>query len=203
MNKLDPQPISNLGTPYKNIDFNLVGTGTHYSGGFGSNELNGKFGVTPAFASNNVQSAAASALNMKGGSKKPFIKDIKSRIKIISDKYKKMSGKKLSLKGIKRRFSSMFKTMKKNLVLKGGKKSRHYKRKSIARSSRRGRSRSSGQRGGYHQFMGNVARSYGYSIGGDLNSSNSALANPAPFTRYPTGVDNYDHLAGKGAQIWN
>ena len=38
MNKLDPQPISNLGTPFKNIDFNYVGDGTSYAGGFGSNE---------------------------------------------------------------------------------------------------------------------------------------------------------------------
>jgi len=139
---------------------------------------------------------------MKGGSKKTF-KDIKSRIKIISNKYKKMAGKKLSLKGIKKRFSSMFKTMKKNLKFQGGKKSRHMKKRSIARSARRGTSRSSGQRGGYHQFMGNVARSYGYSVGGNLTASNSALANPAPFERYPTGVDNYNHFVGKGAQIWN
>ena len=207
MNKLDPQPISNLGTPYKNIDFNLVGTGTHYSGGFGSNEDPSKFGITPKFASNNVESAAASALNMKGGSrsnKKSFARGIKRRMKIISNKYKKMTGKKMSLKGIKRRFSSMFKTMKGNLKLQGGKgkMSRQMKR-GKGKSMKRSGSRRRGQRGGYHQFMGNVARSYGYSVGGDLPAQNLGEANPPPIERYSTGVDNYNHFTGKGAQIWN
>jgi hypothetical protein len=202
MNRLDPQPISNLGTPFENIDFKLVGDGTNYAGGFGSNEDPSVFGITPKFASNNVLAASASSLNMKGGSnnKKSFAKGIKRKMKIISNKYKKMVGKKISLKGIKRKFKSMFKTMKKNLKLQGGKgkMSRQMRR---SRSQRRTRGRR--QRGGYHQFMGNVARSYGYSVGGDLSSQELGLANPPPIERYSTGVDNYNHFTGKGAQIWN
>jgi len=217
MNVLNPQPITNLGTPYKNIDFNLVGNGTNYSGGFGSNEDPSKFGITPKFASNNVEAAAASAL--KGGGKrsktrsksmsKPkqgygLIKDIKKKMKIISNKYKNMSGKKISLKGIKKRFSKLFKTMKTNLKLQGG-KGKMMKQSKRNRTSKKNRSmkRGRGQKGGYHQFMGNVARSYGYSIGGDLSAKNLGLANPPPHTRYSTGVDNYNHFTGKGAQIWN
>jgi len=220
MNKLDPQPISNLGTPYKNIDFNYVGDGTSYAGGFGSNETNREFGITPAWTSNNVNAAAASALS-GGGSRKrrhkrsllsrdgnvsvsAFSKDIKKKMKIISNKYKNMKGKKsLSLKGMKKKFNSMFKTMKKNLKLQGGKKTR-----SMGRTARRGVGRWRGlkrsQKGGYHQFMGNVARSYGFSTPGTaLSASELGLANPAPIARYVTGVDNYNHFAGKGAQIWN
>jgi hypothetical protein len=224
MNKLDPQPITNLGTPYKNIDFNYVGTGTSYAGGFGSNETNREFGITPEWTSNNVKAAAASALSGGGSRKrryrhkrssssssgmadvsvKAFSKDIKKKMKIISDKYKNMKGKKsLSLKGMKKKFKSMFKTMKNNLKLKGGKKT-----KGRARTARRGVGRWRGlkrsQKGGYHQFMGNVARSYGYTTPGTaLPASELGLANPAPITRYATGVDNYNHFYGKGAQIWN
>jgi len=220
MNKLDPQPISNLGTPFKNIDFNYVGNGTSYAGGFGSNEDPSKFGITPAWTSNNVNAASASALS-GGGSRKrrhkksssfgksnvsvsAFSKDIKKKMKIISNKYKNMKGtKSLSLKGMKKKFNSMFKTMKKNLKLQGGKK-----RKTRARTARRGVGRWRGlkksQQGGYHQFMGNVARSYGFSTPGTaLPASELGLANPAPIARYATGVDNYNHFAGKGAQIWN
>lgn len=111
--------------------------------------------------------------------------------------------KSLSLKGMKKKFNSMFKTMKKNLKLQGGKK-----RKTRARTARRGVGRWRGlkksQQGGYHQFMGNVARSYGFSTPGTaLPASELGLANPAPIARYATGVDNYNHFAGKGAQIWN
>ena len=226
MNKLDPQPISNLGTPFKNIDFNYVGDGTSYAGGFGSNETNREFGITPEWASNNVNAAAASALS-GGGSRKrrhrnkksshflsgksnvsvnAFSKDIKNKMKIISNKYKNMKGKKsLSLKGMKKKFNSMFKTMKKNLKLQGGKKTRSIGRSRTARRGlgrRRGLNRS--QKGGYHQFMGNVARSYGFSTPGTaLPAYELGLANPAPIARYATGVDNYNHFAGKGAQIWN
>jgi hypothetical protein len=97
--------------------------------------------------------------------------------------------------------------MKKNLKVKNGgisKKNRTMTRgrtRGLARTKGRGRT----QRGGYHQFMGNVARSYGYSVAGSaLSPANLNEANPAPITRYSAGgPDNYNHLTGKGAQIWN
>ena len=223
MNKLDPQPITNLGTPYKNIDFNYVGTGTSYAGGFGSNEDPSKFGITPEWTSNNVKAAAASALTgggsktrrhkkrpsvsskMSGVSVNAFSKDIKKKMKIISNKYKNMKGKKpLSLKGMKKKFNSLFKTMKKNLKMSGGKTMSRRSQRTARRGVGRWRGLKRSQKGGYHQFMGNVARSYGYTTPGTpLPASELGLANPAPIARYATGVDNYNHFYGKGAQIWN
>ena len=225
MNKLDPQPISNLGTPFKNINFDYVGDGTTYAGGFGSNEDPSVFGITPAWTSNNVNAAAASAL--RGGSKQKirrkkknasasttalknvsvsaFSKDMKKAMKIISNKYKNMKGKKsLSLKGMKKKFRSMFKTMKQNLKMTGGKTMSRRSQRTARRGVGRWRGLKRSQKGGYHQFMGNVARSYGFTTPGTaLPASELGLANPVPFERYSTGVDNYNHFYGKGAQIWN
>jgi len=209
-----PQPISYLGKPFINplkVDFNHVGNGTTYSGGFGSNELNNQYGITPPFASSNVASAAASALQ-KGGSRKSknknasnysgvsvkaFSKNIKNKMKIISNKYKNMKGKKsLSLKKIKRKFKSLFRTMSNNLKFKSGKKTRTSKKNT--------RRRNKMQKGGYHQYMGNVPNTPGYSVAGTtLGSQNLGLANPPPITRYVNGIDNYNHFLNKGFQLWN
>jgi hypothetical protein len=217
---LQPQPITNLGTPFNNpqkVDFNYVGSGTTYAGGFGSNQNPASFGITPAFASNNVSSAAASAL--KGGGKrknanksknynvtvKAFSNNIKKKMKIISDKYKNMKGKKpLSLKNLKSKFRALFKTMKTNLKLKGVKNG--GKKTKAARSNKRTsrRKRTHRQRGGYHQYMGNVGGTPGYSVAGTtLGSQNLNEANPPPITRYMNGGDNYNHYTGKSVEIWN
>ena len=226
-----PQPISYLGKPFTNplkVDFNHVGNGTTYSGGFGSNELNNQYGITPPFASSNVASAAASALQ-KGGSRKSknknainysgvsvkaFSKNIKNKMKIISNKYKNMKGKKslslkkikksLSLKKIKSKFKSLFRTMSKNLKFKNGQKSKTSKNKKAKSSKAKSRSRGRVQKGGYHQYMGNVPATPGYSVAGTtLGSQNLGLANPAPITRYVNGIDNYNHYTNKGFQLWN
>jgi hypothetical protein len=209
---LQPQPITNLGQPFTNplkVDFNHIGHGTTYAGGFGSNQLNNQYGITPAFASSKVESAAASAIQRGGArsrkhksvsssgvSVKAFSKDIKNKMKIISNKYKNMKGKKsLSLKKMKSKFKSLFRTMTRNLKLKGGKKTR---------TARRTRSKGRVQKGGYHQYMGNVPATPGYSVAATtLGSQNLGLANPPPITRYMNGVDNYNHFLNKGFQLWN
>ena len=234
---LQPQPISYLGKPWTNpqmVDFNLVGDGSTYAGGFGSNELNNQYGITPSFASSKIESAAASALQ-KGGSRRKknksvslnnsgvsvqaFSKNIKNKMKIISNKYKNMKGKKslslkkikksLSLKKIKNKFKSLFRTMSKNLKFKSGKNSKtskNRKAKSSKAKSSKAKSRSRGrvQKGGYHQYMGNVPATPGYSVAGTtLGANNLGLANPAPITRYVNGIDNYNHYTNKGFQLWN
>lgn len=71
----------------------------------------------------------------------------------------------------------------------------------------------SGQKGGYHQYMGNVPATATYSVAGQtLGAANSALANPAPITKLSNCtncVDNYNHYPtsghpnGSGFQLWN
>lgn len=65
------------------------------------------------------------------------------------------------------------------------------------------------QKGGYHQYMGNVPNTPSYAVGGptgQLSASNSALANPPPITTLSNCtncVDNYNHMTNKGFQLWN
>jgi hypothetical protein len=69
------------------------------------------------------------------------------------------------------------------------------------------------QKGGYHQYMGNVPNTPSYSVAGTtLGAANSALANPAPITKLSNCtncVDNYSHYPtpghpnGSGFQLWN
>ena len=62
-------------------------------------------------------------------------------------------------------------------------RSRKYGRKRVTKSRSRSRSRS--RRGGYAQYMTNVASTFGQSIPGfPLTSRMSALANPPPFRPY-------------------
>lgn len=63
-------------------------------------------------------------------------------------------------------------------------------------------------KGGYHQYQGNVPNTPSYSVGGvQLSAKESALANPAPFTKLgcegSSCVDNYNHYTNKGFQLWN
>lgn len=65
-----------------------------------------------------------------------------------------------------------------------------------------------GQKGGYHQYMGNIPSTPSYSVAGvNLGAANSALANPAPFSKLgcegSSCVDNYNHYTNKGFQLWN
>ena len=65
-------------------------------------------------------------------------------------------------------------------------KSRRYGRKPIRRTRR--------QRGGvYTQFDSNVPYTPGYSLGGPLPASLSALANPPIYHQYNNCKDNYNH----------
>jgi hypothetical protein len=89
--------------------------------------------------------------------------------KYSSKKRMSRSGKKRMTRGGKKRMS------------RGGKKRRHSKKHM--------------QRGGYSQYLSNVASTPGYSAGGIMLSSNeSALANPVPFTPTNTCMNSWKHL---------
>ena len=54
--------------------------------------------------------------------------------------------------------------------------------------------RSHRQRGGYSQYMSNVANAHNYSLGGELTSKDSALASPPPFTPHNDCLNSWKHL---------
>jgi hypothetical protein len=72
----------------------------------------------------------------------------------------------------------------------------HYSKKRRSHSSKKRRhSKKHMQRGGYSQYLSNVASTPGYSAGGIMLSSNeSALANPVPFTPTNTCMNSWKHL---------
>ena len=98
--------------------------------------------------------------------------------------------------------------------MKGGKKSRRCLKKrvrsramgssrSLARSmalagGRRRRRTHRNMRGGYSQYQNNQPFSMGYSVGGVLGASESALATPAPIQPYNSAIDNYSRYTNGG-----
>jgi hypothetical protein len=166
-------PLSNIKGGYVNVD------NSHSPGPFGSNEIPGTPpGPLPglAGAKDNVVAAMGKDPGIclfKGGAK-----NLKKKIKNITKHYK--------MKGGSRKRRSLRKKIK----------SRYSK---LSRS--RHRKRTHKQRGGYSQYQNNLPMTPTYSTGGFLRPSDSALANPAPFTRLSNCVncvDNYNHFTNKG-----
>jgi len=183
-----PFPFKNVPAPLANVDPKYVNvTNSNDPRGFGSNETNRQWGLSGV--SNNVQAAAASAL--KGGSRS---RTLRRKIKNIANKYKKMKGgksRKMTLGSIKRKLSS---------ILRMGKSKRRNVKKSKKSVSQR-RKGSKRQRGGYSQYMSNIAYTPSYSTGGNLTANESALANPVPYQPTNNCVDNYNHYTNKGFQM--
>lgn len=211
---LSPFGFQNVTTPLANINPSLVNVdSSSYSGGFGSTETSRQFSLNPTPMSG-IQSVSASALQMGGGRKKHH-KTIKLRIKKIASKYKKMKGgKRLTLKSAKKQLLSVINLIKADNGPKSKKgrktrkSSRKYKKGGFplgrAGGSRRRRYYQKG--GNYHQYMGGVPNTPTYQTGSiNLSPSESALANPVPFSVLPNCtncVDNYNHFTNSGKQVW-
>lgn len=185
-----PFPFKNVPAPLANVNPDYVNvTNSNDPKNFGSNETNRQWGLSGV--SNNVQAAAASAL--KGGAR-TRTHSLRRKIKNIANKYKKMKGgksRKMTLGSIKRKLSS---------ILRMGKSKRRHAKKSKKNVSRRHRT-TKRQRGGYSQWMSNIAYTPSYSTGGQLSANESALANPVPFKATNNCVDNYNHYTNKGYQM--
>jgi len=157
--------LYNPDSKYVNVD------GSHYPGGFGTNETSTKFGL-PAMRDN---ISAASASKIKGGSLKRKIKNN------VVNKYRmtktKMRGRKFSLKN---KLLSFFK--------RKGHKSIGHKKTLKRRSNRIKRG-------------GNSLHNSGYSTGGVLSYKDLALANPVPFKPLTNCVTNYNYNTNKGTKF--
>ena len=179
---------SNIGygniNPYNNSPY-VNGTSTNYAGSFSSNEIPGLPGL--AGAKSNIDAAAGVVPGIclfKGGAKK-----LKRKIKNITKQYKRMKAGSRKMKSLKKKIRSRVasRSLGRSMALAGGRRTRR-------RHHRRHR-----QRGGYSQYQNNQPFDYSYSVGGILNASDSALANPAPI--YKAGnlaIDNYNHYTNRG-----
>lgn len=167
-------PLSNINGKFVNID------NSHSAGGFGSTQIPGLPGL--AGAKSNIDAAAGKAPGIclfKGGAKV-----LKRKIKNITKMYKKMKKGSRKMKSLKKRIRSR-------------KIARHVARTAKFAGGRK-RIRTCRQRGGYSQYQNNQPFSMGYSTGGVLSASQSALANPVPFKPYNSAIDNYKHYTNTG-----
>ena len=199
---LAPYALKNTVPPFYNVNQHQVNIdASNWAGGFSSNQTSLEFGL-PAMR-NNVQAAAASALQ-KGGARKTLRKKIKN----IAKQYRMP----------KRRYKTMKRHLKRKFMkLKGGyiatkKQGKHGKNDKKRSSSKR----SSSQRGGtYHQYGSQIPNTPSYSTPGfKIGANDLALANPVPYQRIGGNsqctncTDNYNHipvgssLGGRGYQFW-
>ena len=173
----DIMPNSNINSAYVNPNSST------YSGGFSSNEISGLPGLSGAKSGIDAAAGKVSGICMSGGQRQ--IRKLKRKIKNISNIYKMRHSRRRSHR-LKRRLRTM--------TLGGGRRRRH----SSHRRANSKRHRTRRQHGGYSQYQNNMPSSPGYSLGGNLPASNSALANPPLYKEYDDDIDNYNHYTGKG-----
>lgn len=220
---------SNLGYgniyPNSNVNNALVNvTATNNPMGFSSTEsgLAASAGHGMMGATNNAAAAAGclgglcnmTTMQMKGGRHRKSVHNKYMRLRHRSHRRSRSRSRSRS-----RYHHSRARTMNRKLAL--------YNRRmaSLSRKLMRSQSRRGGampslspapfgtQKGGYHQYMGNVPNTPSYSVAGTtLGAANSALANPAPISTLSNCtncVDNYSHYPtpghpnGSGFQLWN
>jgi hypothetical protein len=206
-------PFSNVNGRFVNID------NSHSPAMFSSNEIPGLPGL--AGAKNNVDAAAGyvPGICLKGGAKK-----LKRKIKNITKKYKMNKGKNLKniKKSLKKKYGSKVNfSNKKNVssaaninrmlaiarIGGGSRKTRRMKNRRMRKTRhQRGGYTPPGLPGipypqGYGQYQNNLPMTPTYSVGGQLSSSNLALANPPPIkvlSNCANCVDNYNHNTNEG-----
>ena len=146
--------------PWSNVDGRYVNVGaTNNPSNFGSNETSREFGLSGIV--NNVKAAAASVLQMKGGSRAKKNK--------ISRKYTMATKKRSLFKRGKMMIMKMAKSVK-----------RRFSKRRGSRSGRRGHKGMRGGTGHYIQYGSNAAANASYSTGGVLSASRLGEANPVP-----------------------
>lgn len=174
-------PFSNYNGNYVNVD------NSHSSALFGSNVIPGPPGLSGA--KYNVDAAAGVVPGIclfKGGAKK-----LKTKIKNITKGYKKMKAGSRKSRSLKQRLRA-------KMLSRRSARGRMFAGKSRKTRQRR---RSRAQRGGYGQYQNNLPSTPGYSVGGVLPASMSALANPPPIqvlSNDTSCVDNYSRFTNTG-----
>lgn len=181
-------PNSNINPALVNID------SSSYASGLSSNEIPHSSLFS---AKNNVDAANSFIPSFKGGKK-----SLKRKIKNIVKMYK-MSKK--SKKTLKHKISKMIKKSKTKTKAKSKSKVNRTlaKRRNERRTRRRTQKYGTLFRGGYSQYQNNEPLTPSYSLGGNLEPTLSALANPPPVTILSGCAncsDNYNHFLGTSFQ---
>jgi hypothetical protein len=177
----DIVPNSNINPAYVNP------TSSTYSGGFSSNEIPGLPGLSGAKSGIDAAAGKVPGVCMSGGQRQ--IRKLKRKIKNISNIYKMRHSRRRShSRRLKRKLKAM-------TCLRCVRRRRMH---SSTRSSSARRQSRRQQRGGYSQYQNNMPSSPGYSLGGNLSATNSALANPPIYRAYDNAIDNYNHYTGVG-----
>ena len=184
----DIVPNSNINSAYVNPNSST------YSGSFSSNEISGLPGLSGAKSGIDAAAGKVPGVCMSGGrnrfSNQHQIRKLKRKIKNISNIYKMKHS---------RRRTRRLKRKLRNMTLGGKRRQRQlYSNRNVSAMRHSNRHRTLRQQGGYSQYQNNMPSSPGYSLGGDLSASNSALANPPLYQAYNNVIDNYNHYTGKG-----
>lgn len=174
-----------------NLYGNLVNIdNSHFSGNAFTSRVIPNFQLNPNALqepASNVQGANSYIPCAKGGAKiHRKTKIHRKKINNISNMYKMKGGKK---------------TMKKRVRMLKSKIRSRFVKKSKKTHSRKHRRLSRRQRGGYSQYQNNMPLTPSYSLGGVLQPSLSAMANPPPYTVLSNNancVDNYNHVTNTG-----
>lgn len=174
--------------PLNNINGSLVNVdGSNYSGtAFTSRVIPSTVNPNVMPEPLNKYQAANSYIpcSMKGG------KIYKKKINNIANMYKMKGGKKSKMNKMKNKIMRFFSRKR---TTKTKTKSNSYKQKKMRKTRK--------QRGGYSQYQNNLPMTRTYSLGGKLDPSMSALANPAPLkvlSNCVNCVDNYSYFTNKG-----
>lgn len=217
---------SNLGygniSPFSNIDGKYVNVdNSHNPATFSSNQIPGLPGLSGAKSNIDAAAGYVPGICFKGGAKK-----LKTKIKNISKKYKMKNKKNLKTikKTLKKKYGNKIAlnvSNNKNIsspqninrmlaiarVGGGSRKTRRTKNRKMRKTKyQRGGYTPPGLPGipypaGYGQYQNNLPMTPTYSVGGQLSSSNLALANPPPIkvlSNCTNCVDNYNHYTNKG-----
>jgi hypothetical protein len=157
---------------------------SHYSGNFGSNETNHSFGLPAAKSNIQAANSVIPGLCLTGGKKMSLKHKINNIVKMYKMRYSK------------RKVQRIKRTLRKSVNKKMKKSKSNYRRRSS--NTRRNTKRF---RGGYSQYQNNYPSTPTYSVGANLSSNQSALANPPPISTLSNCtncVDNYNHYTNKG-----
>ena len=166
--------------PNSNVNNNFVNSsGSENIGIFPTNDTGSYLGLVGAKTGVMAANGVISNNCMKGGKK-----HIKRKIKNISKMYK-MKKSKTRIRSLKRKIMTKYR----------------LKRKNSKNKTKRNHKRGGGNVVQSGQFQNNLPINQSYSLGGVLDSKNSALANPPPY-EVVSGkwaiMDNFNKYTGLG-----
>jgi hypothetical protein len=165
----------------------------------GNNDLSYGTGGNPYYG---FQSTGESLSTFAGAGYAPITKGLNSQCSSVPQsmeggKRKMRRSMRNKKKSNKKKSNKKKSNKKKSNKKKSNKKKKSHKKKSNKKKkSHKKKSYRKGQKGGYSQYMSNIANTPGYSTGSPpvLSANNSALASPPPITPTNNCMNSWKHL---------